>query len=287
MKYTFIDQHTTEFKVVSMCRALKVHRSGYYAWKAEPLSARAIQDAVLLVEIKQSYEDSQGIYGSPRIHRDLREAGFYCAEKRVARLMREAKLKSVRGYRRPRYKSGLPAIASPNRLKQTFDVSRPDEVWVTDITQISTYEGWLYVAVVIDLYSRAVVGWSMKSSIRTEIVLDAMLMAKWRRQPKQSVTIHSDQGSQFGSDDFSRWCRENNLITSMSRRGNCYDNAVAESFFSNLKKEKIKNRIYNTREEAKSEVFDYIEVFYNRKRRHSYLDQRSPMVFEALQIGSA
>ncbi len=287
MKYTFIDQHTTEFKVASMCRALKVHRSGYYAWKAEPLSARAIQDAVLLVEIKQSYEDSQGIYGSPRIHRDLREAGFQCAEKRVARLMREAKLKSVRGYRRPRYKSGLPAIASPNRLQQAFDVSRPDEVWVTDITQISTYEGWLYVAVVIDLYSRAVVGWSMKPSIRTEIVLDAMLMAKWRRQPKQSVTIHSDQGSQFGSDDFSRWCRENNLITSMSRRGNCYDNAVAESFFSNLKKEKIKNRIYNTREEAKSDVFDYIEVFYNRKRRHSYLDQLSPMVFEALQIGSA
>ena len=182
-----------------MCRALKVHRSGYYAWKAEPLSARAIQDAVLLVEIKQSYENSQGIYGSPRIHRDLRESGFYCAEKRVARLMREAKLKSVRGYRRPRYKSGLPAIASPNRLQQAFDVSRPDEVWVTDITQISTYEGWLYVAVVIDLYSRAVVGWSMKPSIRTEIVLDAMLMAKWRRQPKQSVTIHSDQGSQFGS----------------------------------------------------------------------------------------
>ena len=287
MKYTFIDQHTAEFKVVSMCRALKVHRSGYYAWKAEPLSARAIQDAVLLVEIKQSYEESQGIYGSPRVHRDLREAGFQCGEKRVARLMREAKLKSVRGYRRPRYKSGLPAIASPNRLKQAFDVSRPDEVLVTDITQISTYEGWLYVAVVIDLYSRAVVGWSMKSSIRTEIVLDAMLMAKWRRQPKQSVTIHSDQGSQFGSDEFSRWCRENNLITSMSRRGNCYDNAVAESFFSNLKKEKIKNRIYNTREEAKSDVFDYIEVFYNRKRRHSYLDQLSPMVFEALQIGSA
>ena len=287
MKYTFIDQHTTEFKIVSMCRALKVHRSGYYAWKAEPLSARAIQDAVLLVEIKQSYEESQGIYGSPRVHRDLREAGFQCGEKRVARLMRKAKLKSVRGYRRPRYKSGLPAIASPNRLKQVFDVSSSDEVWVTDITQISTYEGWLYVAVVIDLYSRAVVGWSMKSSIRTEIVLDAMLMAKWRRQPKQSVIIHSDQGSQFGSDEFSRWCRENNLITSMSRRGNCYDNAVAESFFSNLKKEKIKNRIYNTREEAKSDVFDYIEVFYNRKRRHSYLDQLSPMVFEALQIGSA
>lgn len=147
-----------------MCRALKVHRSGYYAWKAEPLSARALEDAKLLVEIKQSYEDSQGIYGSPRVHRDLREAGFKIGEKRVARLMRQAKLKSVRGYRRPRYKSGKPAIASPNHLQQQFEVSRPDEVWVTDITQIRTYEGWLYVAVVVDLYSRAVVGWSMPLS---------------------------------------------------------------------------------------------------------------------------
>jgi len=269
-----------------MCRTLKVHRSGYYAWKAQPQSQRALEDARLLPEIKQSYADSQGIYGSPRVHRDLREAGFLCSEKRVARLMREAKLKSVRGYRRPRYKASKPSLVSPNRLAQQFDVSRPDEAWVTDITQIRTYEGWLYVAVVVDLYSRAVVGWSMKSNIRTEVVLDAMLMAKWRRQPNTPVIIHSDQGSQFGSDEFSRWCRENQFITSMSRRGNCYDNAVAESFFSNLKKEKIKNQIYNTKEEAKAEVFDYIEVFYNRKRRHSYLNQLSPMAFEALQIGS-
>ena len=270
-----------------MCRALKVHRSGYYAWKAEPLSARAIEDGKLLIAIKQFYADSQGIYGSPRVHRDLREVGFKCGEKRVARLMREAKLKSVRGYCRPRYKSGKPAIASPNHLQQQFAVSRPDEVWVTDITQIRTYEGWLYVAVVVDLYSRAVVGWSMQANMRTEVVLDAMLMAKWRRQPQKPVMTHSDQGSQFGSDEFSRWGKENNLITSMSRRGNCYDNAVAESFFSNLKKEKIKNRIYNTREEAKSDVFEYIEMFYNRKRRHGYLNQMSPMAFEALQMGSS
>ena len=237
-----------------MCRALKVHHSDYYAWRTEPLSARAIEDAKLLVEIKQSYEDSQGIYGSPRVHRDLREAGFNISEKRVARLMREAKLKSVRGYRRPRYKSGRPTIASPNHLQQQFAVNHPDEVWVTDITQIRTYEGWLYLAVVVDLYSRKVVGWSMQSNMRTEVVLDAMLMAKWRRQPQKPVMTHSNQGSQFGSDEFSRWCKENNLTTSMSRRGNCYDNAVAESFFSNLKKEKIKNHLYNTREEAKSDV---------------------------------
>ncbi len=272
MKYTFIDEHRSEFRLVSMCRALKVHRSGYYAWKMNPLSSRAIEDAALLVEIKQSFEDSHGIYGSPRVHRDLREAGLSCDENRVARLMREAKLKSVRGYRKPRYKSGKPAIASPNRLQQQFDVSHADVAWVTDITYIRTYEGWLYVAVVIDLYSRAVVGWSMKPSMSTDIVLDALMMAVWRRQPKSPVIIHSDQGSQFGSDDFMRWCKNNSLVPSMSRRGNCYDNAVAESFFNSLKKKRIRRSIYPTREEAKSEIFDYIEVFYNRKRRHSYLN---------------
>ena len=213
-----------------MCRVLKVHRSGYYAWKLNPLSNRSIQEATLLVEIKRSYEDSYGIYGSPRIHRDLREAGTYCGVKRVARLMHQAKLKSIRGYRRPRYKSGMPSVASPNRLQPVFTVSQSDLAWVTDITYIRTYQGWLYLAVVIDLYSRSVVGWSMKPTMATEIVLDALTMAVWRRKPKQPVIIHSDQGSQFGSDDFIRWCKDIRLEPSMSRRGNCYDNAVAESF---------------------------------------------------------
>ena len=145
------------------------------------------------------------------------------------------------------------------------------------------HEGWLYVAVVIDLYSRAVVGWSMQPHIRTELVL-AMMMAKWRRQPKAPVIIHSDQGSQFGSDDFNRWCKENSFITSMSRRGNCYDNAAMESFFSSLKKEKIRRKIYNTREELKAEILDYIEVFYSRVRRHSYLNYLSPVQFEQQQL---
>ena len=240
----------------------------------------------LLVEIKQSYEDSHGIYGSPRIHHDLREIGLVCSENRVAKIMRNTKLQSIRGYRRPRFKSGKPAIAAPNRLQQQFTVDQPDIAWVTDITYIRTYEGWLYLAVVIDLYSRTVVGWSMKPTMATDIVLDALTMAVWRRKPKQPVIIHSDQGSQFGSDDFMRWCRDNRLIPSMSRRGNCYDNAVAESFFSSLKKERIRRKIYSTREEAKSEIFEYIEVFYNRRRRHSHLNQLSPMVFEKLQNGS-
>ena len=285
MKYTFIAQHQSQFKISSMCRVLKIHRSGYYAWKAAPLSQRSLEDQKLLIEIRQFYHESYGIYGSPRIHRDLREAGIRCGVKRVARLMNQAKIKSIRGYRRPRQLSGKPSMASPNRLQQQFRFNQPDAAWVTDITYIRTYEGWLYLAVVIDLYSRAVVGWSMKPTMATDIVLDALLMAVWRRKPKQPVIIHSDQGSQFSSDDFARWCKDHRLIPSMSRRGNCYDNAVAESFFSSLKKERVKRKIYSTRAEAKSEIFEYIEIFYNRKRRHSHLNQVSPMEFESLQIG--
>lgn len=281
-----MDQHRDVFRLSSMCRILKVNRSGYYAWKHQPLSRRAQDDAALLAAIQPSFTESDGIYGSPRVHRDLREAGWPCGENRVARLMRQAHLKSLRGYRKPHFKAGKPATTAPNRLQQQFTVECADSVWVTDITYIRTYEGWLYLAVVIDLYSRAVIGWSMQPTMKTELVLDALLMAVWRRRPKQSVVIHSDQGSQFGSDDFSRWCLEHQLVPSMSRRGNCYDNAVAESFFSNLKKERVKRKIYVTREEARADLFDYIEVFYNRKRRHSYLNQMSPMAFEYLRIGS-
>ena len=268
-----------------MCHVLRVHRSGYYAWLCTPQSQRAIANVVLLAEIKQFYVASGHIYGSPRIYRDCKAAGFMCSENRVAKLMHQAKLHAVRGYRKARFQVGKPAIAAPNRLRQVFVATSPDDVWVTDITQIYTHEGWLYLAVVIDLYSRAVVGWSMQSHIRTELVLDAMLMAKWRRQPKLPVVIHSDQGSQFGSDAFNRWCKENNFLTSMSRRGNCYDNAAMESFFSSLKKEKIRRKTYNTREELKAEIFDYIEVFYNKVRRHSYLNYLSPVQFEQQQLG--
>ena len=268
-----------------MCHVLCVHRSGYYAWLRTPQSQRAIANAMLLVEIKQFYAVSGNIYGSPRIYRDCKAAGLVCSENRVANLMHQAKLHAVRGYRKVRYQAGKPAIAAPNRLRQVFVAISPDEAWVTDITQIYIHEGWLYLAAVIDLYSRAVVGWSMQSHIRTELVLDAMLMAKWRRQPKQPVVIHSDQGSQFGSDAFNRWCKENNFVTSMSRRDNCYDNAAMESFFSSLKKEKTRGRTYNTREELKAEIFDYIEVFYNKVCRHSYLNYLSPVQFEQQQIG--
>jgi putative transposase len=279
-------EHKEQFRLRSMCRVLRVQRSGYYAWKKKPKSKRTLADEALLVKIKQSFESSQSIYGSPRVHCDLREEGVLCGEKRIARLMRQTQLRSVRGYKRPRFRVGRPATTAPNRLQREFTVAQPDQVWVTDITYIRTHEGWLYLTVVIDLYSRAVVGWSMNSTMATELVLDAMMMAVWRRRPKTPVMIHSDQGSQFGSDDFNRWCKDNQLVPSMSRRGNCWDNAVAESFFSSLKKERIKRNIYATRQDAKSDVFDYIEGFYNRVRRHSHLDQLSPLAFEQLRTGS-
>ena len=207
-------------------------------------------------------------------------------KKRIARMMRKAQLRSVRGYKRPRFKVGMPATTAPNRLQRAFTLALPDQVWVTDITYIRTHEGWLYLTVVIDLYSRAVVSWSMKATMATELVLDALMMAVLRRRPKSPVKIHSDQGSQFGSDKFNRWCKDNQLVPSMSRRGNCWVNAVAESFFSSLKKERVKRRIYASRQETKSDVFDYIEGFYNRDRRHSHLDQLSPLAFEQLRTGS-
>ena len=177
------------------------------------------------------------MYGSPRVFLDLREAGERCGRHRVARIMRSRKIKALRGYKAPRPIAGRPSIIAPNRLQREFTVEKPDQVWVTDITYIRTWQGWLYLAVVMDLYARRIVGWSMKPTLAREIVLDAILMAVWRRQPRGTL-IHSDQGSQYGSDDWLRFCREHHLEPSMSRRGNCWDNAVAESFFSSLKKER-------------------------------------------------
>ena len=207
-----------------------------------------------------------------------------CGEKRVALLKRQAQLRSVRGYKRARYRAGMPSTTAPNRLQREFTVAQPDQVWVIDITYIRTHEGWLYLTVVIDLYSRSVVGWSMNSTMATELVLDALMMAVWRRRSKTPVMIHSDQENQFGSDDFNRWCKDNQLLPSMSRRGNCWDNPVAESFFSSLKKERIKRHIYASWKDAKSNVLDYIESFYNQL--HSHLDQLSPLAFEQLPARS-
>lgn len=280
MKYQFILEHRHQFGIATMCRVLKVARAGYYQWFHKPLSDRAIEDQRLLGLIQTSYAASGGVYGSRRVFLDLRELGETCGVHRVARIMRANKIKALRGYKAPRQINGRPSIVAGNKLEREFSVDLPNRAWVTDITYIRTWQGWLYLAVVLDLFSRKVIGWSMQPTLARKIVLDALMMAVWRRRPKQPVIVHSDQGSQYGSDDWLRFCQANKLEPSMSRRGNCWDNAVAESFFSSLKKERIKKRIYKTRDLAKADVFDYIEMFYNQTRRHSHLGGVSPEAFE-------
>jgi putative transposase len=260
---------------------MHVHPSGYYAWLITPQSDRAMEDKRLLGHIRQSWLESGTVYGYRKVTDDLRDLGEQCGKNRIYRLMKQEALRSHTGYgRRPRSRGGKPAVVAPNRLQQQFDVMEPNKVWVTDITYIRTHEGWLFLAAVLDLFSRQVVGWSMQSRMDRDLALNALLMAVWRRQPKETVMVHSDQGSQFSSYDWQDFLKAHNLQQSMSRRGNCHDNAVAESFFQLLKRERIRRRIYNTREEARQDVFDYIELFYNPKRRHGYNDRLSPVNFE-------
>ncbi|MFU1868058.1 MULTISPECIES: IS3 family transposase [Enterobacter] len=280
LKYRFINEHRTVWGVMTMCRVLNVARAGFYAWLHNPVSARDKDNQRLLTLIRDSYSLSGGVYGYRRVHGDLNEIGETCGKNRVGRIMQQNRIKAVRGYKAPRRIAGRPSVVAPNRVQRQFTVVRANQVWVTDITYIRTWQGWLYLAVVIDLFARNVVGWSMKPTLSRELALDALMMAVWRRKPDGEVIVHSDQGSQYGSDDWQRFCRANNLAPSMSRRGNCWDNAVAESFFSSLKKERIRKRIYKTRDLARADIFDYIEVFYNRARRHSHLGGVSPEAFE-------
>ena len=260
---------------------MNVHPSGYYAWQTKPDSNRTIEDKRLLCHIKQSWLESGAIYGYRKVHDDLCELGERCGKNRVYRLMRQALLRSQTGYkRRPGPKGGTVSAVAPNLLQRQFDVTEPNRVWVTDITYIQTHEGWLYLATVMDLFSRQIVGWSMQARIERDLVLSALLMAVWRRQPKETVMVHSDQGSQYSSGDWQNFLKAHNLQASMSRRGNCHDNAVAESFFQLLKRERIRRRIYRTRDEARQDIFDYIEMFYNSKRRHGYSGRHSPVEFE-------
>ena len=278
--YDFIKTHRDEYSVQMMCRVLGVAPSGYYEWLQQPVSDRAREDARLLRLIRASFIASQGVYGAPRVFLDLREAGETCSKHRVTRLMRLNNLRALHGYRTRRWSVGKPSVLIPNILQRQFTVTRPNKAWVTDITYIRTWQGWLYLAVVMDLFSRKIVGWSTGPTIRRELALDAVLMAVRRRRPRGTL-VHSDQGTQYGCDAWRRFCHSNRLEPSMSRKGNCWDNAVAESFFSSLKKERIKKQIYRNRELALSDVADYIVTFYNRTRRHSHLGGLSPEQFEA------
>ena len=264
---------------------MAVHPSGYYAWLENPDSARSIEDKRLLGHIKLSWLESDSVYGYRKVTDDLRDLGETCGKHRVYRLMRQEKLRSQTGYRRRiNHRGGPAAITAPNHLQRQFDVVEPNRVWVTDITYIRTYEGWLFLAVVIDLFSRQVIGWSMGPRMDRELAINALLMAVWRRQPQSTVLVHSDQGSQFSSYDWQAFLKAHNLQPSMSRRGNCHDNAVAESFFQLLKRERVRRKIYLTRNLAKQDVFDYIEMFYNPKRRHSVSAGMSPVEYEKQYI---
>jgi putative transposase len=278
--YRFIEAHRKEFSVQAMCKLLEVAPAGYYEWLQKPISNRAQEDARLLRLIRASFTASHGIYGAPRVFLDLREAGETCSKHRVERLMRQNGLRALHGYRTRRIHVGKPSVVIPNVLQRRFTVTHPNRVWVTDITYIRTWQGWLYLAVVMDLFSRKIVGWATRATIHRELVLDAIMMAVRQRRPRRTL-IHSDQGTQYGCDAWKRFCKSNHLEPSMSRKGNCWDNAVAESFFGSLKKERIKKRIYKDRELAVADISDYIESFYNRTRRHSHLSGMSPEQFEA------
>ncbi|WP_447843365.1 IS3 family transposase [Enterobacter asburiae] len=282
LRYAFIRDNACCWPVRLLCRVLDVHPSGFYAWLQQPHSQRHQADLRLTGQIKQFWLESGCVYGYRKIHLDLRDSGQQCGVNRVWRLMKRAGIKAQVGYRSPRARKGEASIVSPNRLQRQFNPDAPDERWVTDITYIRTHEGWLYLAVVVDLFSRKIIGWSMQSRMTKDIVLNALLMAVWRRNPQKQVLVHSDQGSQYTSHEWQSFLKSHGLEGSMSRRGNCHDNAVAESFFQLLKRERIKKKIYGTREEARSDIFDYIEMFYNCRRRHGSSDQMPPAEYENL-----
>jgi putative transposase len=263
-----------------MCRVLRVHRSGYYAWRRAPRSPRSHEDSRLVGLIKHHWIASGGVYGHRKLTIDLRETGEGCSRHRVLRLMQAEGLRAQIGYRsKPRHRGG-PIGQVANVLARDFAPDAPNKAWATDITYIRTYEGWMYLAAVMDLYSRQIVGWAMRPTMTSDLALQALLAAVWRRKPEPGVLVHSDQGSQYTSDDWQSFLKAHGMVASMSRRGNCHDNAVAESFFSLLKKERIRRRIYPDRATASSDVFDYIEMFYNPVRRHGFTADLSPVEFE-------
>lgn len=282
MKFRFIAEHREEFEITVMCRVLGVSRSGYYAWRNRPVSPRKMANDKLLEQIKEIYEKSGQTYGSPRVHAELVAQGIKCSLNRVARLMRLHRLRAnqERTFKVKTTDSNHDLPVGPNLLEQNFEARQPDQTWLTDITYIPTAEGWLYLAVVLDLYSRRIVGWAMSDSLERQLVIDALQMALLARRPAPGLIHHSDRGSQYASQDYQTLLTKHQLRCSMSRAGNCYDNAPMESFFGTLKTELIHHRRYETRVEARTDIFEFIELFYNRYRRHSALAYQSPVMFE-------
>jgi transposase InsO family protein len=287
MRYQFIQQHRGQFRLSILLRTLGICASAFYQWQKRPASQRAQQTKLLVVQIRELFQQSQGRYGSPRIHRDLRALGIRCSQKRVARLMREQNLvvcKSRRFVATTDSAHAFPVAQNLlNRQYQVDAVAGVNHVWAGDITYIPTARGWLYVAVVLDLKSRKVIGWSMRDSLEQTLVQEALEMALGRRlaaETSEPLLFHSDRGSQYAAHAYQERLKERGIVCSMSRRGNCWDNAPLESFFATLKKEEVHRENYLTHQQAKASLFSYIEVFYNRKRRHSALGYLSPHDYE-------
>jgi len=278
-----VKTNQADFPVRAMCRVLGLSPSGYYAWLTRPPSARSRRDAELVVKIRKAHEDNRRVYGRPRIYAELQDEGERVGEKRVGRLMKQEGIWGVSRRRRgPKTtQRNADARPAPDLVDRDFTADRPDQLWVADITYIPTSAGFLYLAVVVDAWSRRVVGWAMATHLRTELVLDALNMAVWQRRPKQ-VIHHSDQGTQYTSIAFGLRCKEVGVRPSMGSVGDAYDNALCESFFATLECELLDLRRFTTQAEAKMAVFDFIEGFYNPRRRHSSLGQKSPVNFERL-----
>ncbi len=283
MKFAAIEAEKAHYPIALMCRVLEVSRAGYYASRRRPESPRSASNRQLVAKVEEAYAASRRNYGSPRICRELRDMGHRVGRHRIARLMREHGLvaRKKRRFRVTTDSNHLQPVA-PNVLGRNFQVKDLNRAWVGDITYLATAEGWLYLAVLLDLCSKKVVGWAMSEHLDTSVALAALRMALERRQPPPGLVHHSDRGVQYASDAYTDALQAYGLVPSMSRRGNCWDNAPAESFFSTLKTELVRDRVFPSRARARTEVFEYIEVFYNRTRRHSSLGQISPMNFETM-----
>jgi putative transposase len=287
VKYAFVRAHYKEFAVKRMCQTLEISRSGYYDWRDRERSERSQRDEVLLKEIRQIHQDSKEAYGAIKTWHILRQSGTDCGKHRVARLRRLAAIEARRKRKfRLAYRARHNAPPAPNLLKWPFQATHRDEIWMADVTFIPTRAGWLYLAVLIDLYTRLVVGWSMKDRPNQELVNEALLMAVAQRKPKPGLIHHSDQGILYASGSYVGLLNQCAMVRSMSGKGNCYDNAVVESFFSSLKNEIIHHREYHTRDQARSEIFEYIELFYNRRRIHQSLAYQTPINYESSSGGA-
>ncbi len=281
MKYAFINRNQERFTVTRMCNVMDVSQSAYYDWLKRPESARSLEDKRQGEIVKKIHKKSRETYGARRIRKEMIEDGEQISRTRTRRLMKQqgVESKSKRKFKATTHSNHGRPVA-PNLLDREFLVNQPDTVYAGDITYIPTDEGWLYLAVLIDLYSRAVVGWAMSERMTAQLANDALMMAIWKRKPPKGLMAHSDRGSQYASDLYQKTLKDHGFICSMSRKGNCWDNAPSESFFHTLKTELTHHRRYQSRQEAKQDIFEYIEVFYNRQRRHSTIGYQTPLGYE-------